>query len=270
MLRHRSLTVRERTAAFVVAALCSTVTDGFAVVPCDVTSPRHILSSARQRRPSPCSPSVGGVCLQAKRQGSRAASADERVAERAGTTTLVGPGRRVLLTQLFDVIDRDQNRLIDANEMEGFLAQWRGRPPSQAELQSFLRPLSIKWENGISVDEFILAVEEAPEFASLTSSQLQGIIITMSKMGSSSMWNPLTLFDAIKNSDRYKERSRLYRRTVFTAEDWVQFRSSERIFKNLATMFTSGVVRGRSHLFQPPNARSALFLPCVGFLVPAL
>lgn len=125
------------------------------------------------------------------------------------------------------------------------LMMYSGRPPSQGELQKFLRPLGIKWESGISVDEFILAVEEAPEFENLTTSQLQGIIITQSKMSSASMWNPLTLFDAIKNSDRYKERSRLYRRTVFTAEDWVQFRSSERIFKNLATMFTSGVVRGQ-------------------------
>jgi ion channel-forming bestrophin family protein len=42
----------------------------------------------------------------------------------------------------------------------------------------------------------------------------------------------------------YKETSRLYRRTVFTEQDWIRFRSSGRLFDNLATMFTSGVIRG--------------------------
>ena len=45
--------------------------------------------------------------------------------------------------------------------------------------------------------------------------------------------NPLAILESIKQSDEYKERSRLYRRTVFTPQDWIQFRSSERHGKNL-------------------------------------
>ncbi|EKX50160.1 hypothetical protein GUITHDRAFT_157312 [Guillardia theta CCMP2712] len=45
-------------------------------------------------------------------------------------------------------------------------------------------------------------------------------------------------------SDNYKEASRLYRRTIFTSDDWLTFRSTERLFSNLSTMFTSGIIRG--------------------------
>eukprot|EP00960_Hanusia_phi_P039737 754016-Hanusia_phi.AAC.2 len=48
----------------------------------------------------------------------------------------------------------------------------------------------------------------------------------------------------INESDNYKEASRLYRRTIFTSEDWLTFRSTERLFSNLSTMFTSGIIRG--------------------------
>ena len=41
----------------------------------------------------------------------------------------------------------------------------------------------------------------------------------------------------------YSEASRPYRRTVFTNQDWLQHRSSTRLFGNLAGTFTSGVVR---------------------------
>ena len=41
----------------------------------------------------------------------------------------------------------------------------------------------------------------------------------------------------------YSEASRPYRRTVFTNADWLQHRSSTRLFGNLAGTFTSGVVR---------------------------
>jgi predicted membrane chloride channel (bestrophin family) len=41
----------------------------------------------------------------------------------------------------------------------------------------------------------------------------------------------------------YSEASRRYRRTVFTNEDWLQHRSSTRLFGNLSGTFTSGVVR---------------------------
>jgi putative membrane protein len=48
----------------------------------------------------------------------------------------------------------------------------------------------------------------------------------------------------IHNLDAYRETSRLYRRTVFSDDDWVKYRSSGRLFKNLSTLFISGVIRG--------------------------
>ena len=48
----------------------------------------------------------------------------------------------------------------------------------------------------------------------------------------------------LENSDKYKESSRVYRRTVFKESDWAEFRASDRLFKNLKTMFISGTVRG--------------------------
>ena len=48
----------------------------------------------------------------------------------------------------------------------------------------------------------------------------------------------------LQNSDKYKESSRVYRRTVFKENDWAEFRASDRLFKNLKTMFISGTVRG--------------------------
>jgi ion channel-forming bestrophin family protein len=41
----------------------------------------------------------------------------------------------------------------------------------------------------------------------------------------------------------YGEESRKYRRTVFTAADWVKHRNSERIVTNLRGLFVSGIVR---------------------------
>ena len=41
----------------------------------------------------------------------------------------------------------------------------------------------------------------------------------------------------------YSEASRRYRRTVYKYEDWLEHRSSTRIFRNLQGLFTSGVVR---------------------------
>ena len=58
-------------------------------------------------------------------------------------------------------------------------------------------------------------------------------------------WSPnLLLMQKMRETDKYKEDSRMYRRTVFTSADWIQFRSTGRIFENMATMFTSGVIRG--------------------------
>ena len=48
----------------------------------------------------------------------------------------------------------------------------------------------------------------------------------------------------LENSDKYKESSRVYRRPVFKESDWAEFRASDRLFKNLKTMFISGTVRG--------------------------
>jgi hypothetical protein len=42
---------------------------------------------------------------------------------------------------------------------------------------------------------------------------------------------------------RYGESSREYRRTVFTTQDWVKHRSSDSLFLNLSSIFTSGIVR---------------------------
>ena len=44
--------------------------------------------------------------------------------------------------------------------------------------------------------------------------------------------------------DEHKERTRELRRTVFTDEDWVKFRSSERIFENMRTTFNSILIQG--------------------------
>jgi putative membrane protein len=42
---------------------------------------------------------------------------------------------------------------------------------------------------------------------------------------------------------KYGESSRKYRRTVFTHEDWIKHRSSDRLFTNLSSIFQSGIVR---------------------------
>jgi putative membrane protein len=42
---------------------------------------------------------------------------------------------------------------------------------------------------------------------------------------------------------RYGEDSRKYRRTVFTHKDWIKHRSSDRLFRNLSSIFQSGIVR---------------------------
>ncbi|KAL7472318.1 hypothetical protein ACHAXS_012646 [Conticribra weissflogii] len=44
-------------------------------------------------------------------------------------------------------------------------------------------------------------------------------------------------------TEKVGEGTRKYRRTVFTHDDWVQFRSSDRFAKNLKTLFNSGIYR---------------------------
>jgi putative membrane protein len=43
--------------------------------------------------------------------------------------------------------------------------------------------------------------------------------------------------------DRYGESSRKYRRTVFTTQNWIDHRSSDRLFENLSSILRSGIVR---------------------------
>jgi putative membrane protein len=50
-------------------------------------------------------------------------------------------------------------------------------------------------------------------------------------------------FDQEQADIRYGEDSRKYRRTVFTHEDWIKHRKSDRLFTNLSSTFQSGIVR---------------------------
>ena len=52
------------------------------------------------------------------------------------------------------------------------------------------------------------------------------------------------LLRLVEKIDGHKERTRELRRTVFTDEDWVRFRSSDRIFENLRTTFNSILIQG--------------------------
>ena len=65
---------------------------------------------------------------------------------------------------------------------------------------------------------------------------------SVNSWSSGSIWQ--NLLQKIQDTDDYKENSRSYRRTVFTNSDWVQFRSSGRVFENISTMLTSGIIRG--------------------------
>jgi len=47
--------------------------------------------------------------------------------------------------------------------------------------------------------------------------------------------------DDSKDKQSYGEQSRLFRRTVFTPEDWIKHRSQLRFFQNLLTLFKSGI-----------------------------
>lgn len=53
---------------------------------------------------------------------------------------------------------------------------------------------------------------------------------------------PTTLFDAPKDIS-YGEESRLYRRTVYTHDDWVRHRSPDRFVRNIKSTFTSGIYK---------------------------
>ncbi len=151
---------------------------------------------------------------------------------------------RMLITKLITSMDLNQDGLLTEQEMAVALQKVLGRAVTEEQLAA----LDIEWnidKNGaktISTEEFMLAVENgrATDFSKLSAAQVQSLMITRNSLDI----NPRSLLQSIKNVDEYKERSRQYRRTVFTNKDWVKFRSSDRLFQNLSTMFTSGIIRG--------------------------
>ncbi len=62
--------------------------------------------------------------------------------------------------------------------------------------------------------------------------------------GVSSMTSMSFFLKLVEKIDIHKENSRELRRTVFTDEDWVKFRSSDRIFQNIRTTFNSILIQG--------------------------
>lgn len=46
----------------------------------------------------------------------------------------------------------------------------------------------------------------------------------------------------LRDRENYGEKSRKYRRTVYTADDWIKHRDPDRFFRNLSTIFQSGIV----------------------------
>lgn len=56
----------------------------------------------------------------------------------------------------------------------------------------------------------------------------------------------LTRVGSSSPNKSYGEQSRKYRRTVYTHEDWVKHRSSDRFFRNLKSIFASGVYQNLS------------------------
>ena len=55
--------------------------------------------------------------------------------------------------------------------------------------------------------------------------------------------------------ERYSEASRSYRRTVYSHEDWVRHRSSDRFARNLSTVTSSGIYKS---LFKEVGATTAV------------
>jgi ion channel-forming bestrophin family protein len=65
-----------------------------------------------------------------------------------------------------------------------------------------------------------------------------------SSPSSSGLQKASGLMKLVQLIDEHKEKTRELRRTVFTDEDWVKFRSSERIFENIKTTFNSILIQG--------------------------
>ena len=56
----------------------------------------------------------------------------------------------------------------------------------------------------------------------------------------------------------YGETSRKFRRTVYTHEDWVKHRSSDRFIKNLFSIVSSGIYKVRSTVLQQQLVKDRL------------
>lgn len=54
--------------------------------------------------------------------------------------------------------------------------------------------------------------------------------------------NPSDVTRPLKGREAYGEQSRKFRRTVYSADDWVKHRDPDRFFRNLSTIFDSGIV----------------------------
>ena len=59
--------------------------------------------------------------------------------------------------------------------------------------------------------------------------------------------NPL---DSATKDIPYGEKSRQYRRTVYSHEDWVKHRNPNRFIKNIATIVNSGIYKVRTAVFM--------------------
>jgi putative membrane protein len=77
----------------------------------------------------------------------------------------------------------------------------------------------------------------------------QGKIGTLTRLSASPIRKPSLLFLTAGEEApvRYGESSRVYRRTVYNHQDWIDHRSSDSLFTNLSSILTSGIVR---QLFQ--------------------
>ena len=68
----------------------------------------------------------------------------------------------------------------------------------------------------------------------------------------------ITSLEAIDKADsrtRYSEKSRKFRRTVYSHEDWVRHRSPDRFFRNFSSIISSGIYK---NVFNEVAATSAV------------
>lgn len=186
--------------------------------------------------------------------GVRTLAAQEQAPATGAVGGRQGSAKRELLTNLFDYMDSESDGMLCEADVREGLQRLKGRPLTSEELAEIWRKMDLNADNKISTAEFLYALENedqqdaflqqltvAGEGEQSTEKSLEKYL---AQANSLKLMDPRSLFASIQNTDKYKERSRLFRRTTFTNEDWLEFRSSERFFKNLMTMFTSGVIRG--------------------------